>query len=509
MNTRATRSRGEIVALVVVALTAAAFLALASGRINARFGDSDDGINAAVWSANARALRDLGPLESHLGGRREDGTRYATHPPTIVVATAVAQAVAGDHPWSSRAPAWVATVVALALLYGLGRRAGFGPAAAAGAVAAVGLSPMVLNYGPMLDTPVICLPFGLVVAGLWYRSWRDDQPVAAGWIVGAGVLAGLTGWQAAVLTALCAISLAASGLRHRSTPEGRRALIAAVPFLVGGAIGVGLSLSWSWWVYGDFHTLATKFGARSGSSGGVGVGDMVSFQVPWLFNLLGLSSIGLVGCVVALRDRRVRPLAAMALTSVGLYAVIFRQAAAGHQYWNYWAVFPAAIGWGYLLQLLLVALRQPGETGASRGAVAAVSVVVAAVCLFNVVRPNQAAGYITDGQRAADLVGAATFPSDQTSVPYIGQPYRPDAWIAYNTHRTPVAVTSEDQLRALAATSPDVLVLVLGSCDATDPSYAFCASIVTPGDPQGATDNHPPQLLPASELVYRIERGAN
>ena len=221
METRAARSRGEVAALVVVALTAALFLVLAAGRITARFGDSDEGINAAVWSTNARALRDLGPLESHLGGRREDGTRYATHPPTIVVATALAQIVAGDHPWSSRAPAWIATVVALALLYRLGRRAGFEPSVAAAAVVAVGLTPMILVYGPMLDTPVVCLPFGLVVAGLWYRSWRDDHPVAPVWVVVAGTAAGLAGWQAAVLTGLCGLSLVARAVRRRSRARRR------------------------------------------------------------------------------------------------------------------------------------------------------------------------------------------------------------------------------------------------------------------------------------------------
>ena len=266
METRAARSRADVAAYVVVALTALAFLILAAGRITAPFGDSDEGINAAVWSTNARALRDLGPLESHLGGRREDGSRYATHPPAIVVATAAAQVVAGDHPWSSRAPAWLATIVALALLYGLARRAGFEPTASAGAVVAVGLTPMVLVYGPMLDTPVVCLPFGLVVVGLWYRAWRDDHPVAPGWIVLAGAMAGLAGWQAAVLTGLCGLALVGRAVRRRSTPDGRQALRSALPFLVGVALGVGLALLWSWWVYGDFHTLTTKFNGRSGTA---------------------------------------------------------------------------------------------------------------------------------------------------------------------------------------------------------------------------------------------------
>ena len=40
-----------------------------------------------------------------------------------------------------------------------------------------------------------------------------------------------------------------------------------------------------------------------------------------------------------------------------LYAVVFRQAAAGHQYWNYWVLLPTAVGWAYLLRAVV------GEVG--------------------------------------------------------------------------------------------------------------------------------------------------
>jgi hypothetical protein len=513
METRTARPMGEVVALVAVVLTAALFLALSAGRITAPFGDSDEGINAAVWSTNARALRHLGPVDSHLGGRREDGTRYATHPPTIVVAIAVAQWVAGDHPWSSRAPAWIASIVALLLLYQLGRRAGFDPLAAGGAVVAVGLTPMMLAYGAMLDTPVICFPFGVAVVLRWYQVWQNDDPARPGWApvgsmaatAGLGALAGLAGWQAAVVTALCGLSLAARALRHRPG-----AIRAALPFVVGGAIGVGLSLSWSWWVYGDFHTLASKFNGRSGTAGGVGLGDMLSFQVPWIANLLSLSIIGLVGCVAALWDKRVRPLAAMSLAAVVVYALIFRQAAAGHQYWNYWALLPAAVGWGHLLQRLLAEVRERAKpTSRTMASLVAVAVVVVGVAAFDTLRPNQAAGYIDDGRRAAELVARTTFPPDQVALNYVGQPYRPDAWIDYNTGRSPVALTSADELRALADARPDDLVLVLGSCDPTDPSFSFCASLLAPGVPHLALQSTPPRIVTAAELAGHLARSGN
>ena len=170
---------------------------------------------------------------------------------------------------------------------------------------------------------------------------------------------------------------------------------------------------------------------------------MISFQVPWLANLLGLSMVGLVGCVVALRDKGLRPLAAMALASVGVYAVIFRQAAAGHQYWNYWVLLPTAIGWAYLLRLVIDGARQADRSTTSEASVpttatiAVVVGVVVVVAAFGIIRPDQAEGYIDDGHRAAELVDAADLPAEQTVLSYVGQPFRPDAWITYNTSLTP------------------------------------------------------------------------
>src|SRR6185295_7433651 len=188
---------------------------------------------------------------------------------------------------------------------------------------------------------------------------------------------------------------------------------------------------------------------------GVGLGDMVSFQLPWLANLLGLSFVGLIGCLVALRDRFLRPLAAMALLSVALYAVVFRQAAAGHQYWNYWVLLPTAVGWAYLLRAVVgeVAKARTGES-ARTTATAVVVAIVVFVGAYGVLRPDQAQGYIDDGHRAAALVDDAAFPAGQTDLGYVGQPFRPDAWITYNTDLAPFPILSVDQLRALDTDDP-------------------------------------------------------
>ncbi len=501
MDMAARRSATHIAGLVLVAAGCVLFLAIGFGRITAPFGDSDEGINGAVWSLSARSLRTLGVVDSKLGGKRTDGSEYATHPPGTVVATAATQALGGARSWASRAPAWLATLAAFLLLYRLARRAKFAPLVAGGSVALVALTPMALVYGPMLDTPIVAFPFGVLVITRWFRDWNADAPsglASAGLTASAAMFAGLFGWQAAVLTGLCGLTLATRVFGHRPG-----AIRAALPYLIGGAVGVGLSLSWSWWVYGSFHTLFDKFGGRSGESSGVGLGDMVSFQLPWLANLLGLSFVGLIGCVVALRDRFLRPLAAMALASVAVYAVIFRQAAAGHQYWNYWVILPTAVGWAYLLRAVVreVHKARPGDS-ARAASIAVVVAIIVFVGAFGVLRPDQAQQYIVDGHRAAELVNGATFPDGQTDLATVGQPFRADAWITYNTDLHPYNLVSVDQLQQVAAERPDDLVLILGGCDEGDLSYELCTDLTRAAAAEsGDGEVHRPRLVPMRRLV--------
>jgi hypothetical protein len=502
METATRRSAHRAAGVLLVAVGCVLFVAIGWGRISAPFGDSDEGINGAVWSLSASSLRTLGVVDSKLGGERTDGTEYATHPPGTVVTTAVAQAVGGARPWASRAPAWLATLAALVLLYRLARRSGFDRLVAGGATALVALTPMALVYGPMLDTPIVAFPFGVLVITCWFGDWQADADAApdaghAARIALAAALAGLFGWQAAVLTALCGLALAARALRHRPG-----SLRSALPYLLGGAIGVALSLSWSWWVYGDFHTLFDKFGGRSGESSGVGIGDMVSFQLPWLANLLGLSFVGLIGCLVALRDRALRPLAAMALASVAVYAVVFRQAAAGHQYWNFWVLLPTAVGWAYVLRAVVreVAGSRPAESARST-AIGAVVAIVVLVGAFGVLGPDSARDYIDEGHRAARLVDQTPFPTGQTELAYVGQPYRPDAWITYNTDLRPVPILSADQLATLAADQPEHLVLVLGACDDGAANAELCTDLTRAAAAEADGDVTRPRLVPAGALV--------
>ena len=88
---------------------------------------------------------------------------------------------------------------------------------------------MALVYGPMLDTPIVAFPFGVLVDHLLVprlERGRARRPATAGLTALAAVFAGLFGWQAAVLTALCGLTLAARAVRHRPG-----AIRAALPYL--------------------------------------------------------------------------------------------------------------------------------------------------------------------------------------------------------------------------------------------------------------------------------------
>jgi hypothetical protein len=299
--------------------------------------------------------------------------------------------------------------------------------------------------------------------------------------------AALAGWQAAVLAGLAGLVLAGRALRDRE-----RSWTEAVPFLLGGAIGVALSLSWTRWVYGDLATLGDKFFRRSGESGGTGLDDMVSFQVPWLLQLLGLGIVGLASCVAALWDRRARALAGMSLGIVALYAIAFRQAAAGHQYWNYWALLPTAVGFAWAFGR--ISTEVPAR---ARGAVlAGACVVMGGMNLL--VLDNEALRYVDDGREVAELVVASPYPADQEIAPYVGPPYRPDAWLAYYTGLPARQITSPDALDGLA---DDDVVVVLGWCDRNDPALAFCERTVGGAAPDDGAYRPPePRVMAAGAL---------
>lgn len=497
-------SREGWVATGVVGMVAFAFVALSWGRISGTFGDSDEGINSSVWAYNSRSLRELGPLDSALGGRRLDNTAYATHPPLMVVEAAIAETLSGEHEWATRSPAWIGTLVAMGLLYRIGRSLGADPLVSAAATLATAATPMLFTYGFMLDTPVTSLPFGLAVALVWNRSWRATAPATEPrpepsnpWLsLVLSLLACVAGWQSGLLVGLCGASLLVAAMRRRPG-----ALAASLPHLAGAVMGIALSVGWGYWAYGSFDALVDKLTRRSGSAGGISPIDVVTFQVPWLFQLLGLSVIGLFSCAAALRDRTYRPLAALSLTIVGMYCLIFREAAAGHQYWIYWSLFPTAVGLTYAFASLQRATRNAGLTAAGTGGVLVGLAILMAV--IDVSRGSDALTLIADGTAPADRLRAQSLPPGD-AVYYIGQPFRPDSWIIYYTGRHGQLLRSEDEVARLARDQPDTPVFVIGLCegDAADPAHHLCTRVT--GSPDPDSSGRPERAPSAAELAREL-----
>jgi hypothetical protein len=125
---------------------------------------------------------------------------------------------------------------------------------------------------------------------------------------------------------------------------------------------------------------------------------------------------------------------------------------------------------------------------------------VVAIGLGNwLVAPHRAADEIARGHRTVDALLATELPADAQVVPYVGQALRPDSWIRYYTGRAAEPVQSIEQLDQLAATRPDMPVLVLGWCAEDDPGRPFCEAVA---DALGRAE---PVVLPANALVQRLD----
>ena len=494
---RPASSADKAIAAVLLGLLAIGFLVSAWPRITGPIGDSDEGINAAVWGFDSRALRELGPVESRFGGVRTDGTKYATHPPLIVAEAALIERVVGEHPWSTRAAAWLGTLVAIGLLFGILRELGLSPPVAAAATVATGASHMLFVYGAMLDTMITAFPFALAVAWIWYRQWIGRTTPRAPVILLLATLACLGGWQATFMVALCGLATLAR-VRHDRAAVGR-----ALPYLVGAVIGVALTIAWGLWVYGSLSVLGDKLIRRTGGED-ASIAKMIDFQLPWLGQLLGVGFLAWAACAVSLRDRRYRPLAALSLVSVIVYALVLKEGSGGHQYWNYWGLFPAAIGMGYAFGALARATRRRMRR---RPLAATVAVLVAMVLVVavNLSRPNQAADLIRAGYASYDLVASTPLAPGQGELTYVAEPNRIDDWIRYRGAPAVRPLLSADELRALARDHPEDTVLVLGTCARPDPT-GICVQLT------GSSSNDeavPPRLVTAAELARQLDGGSS
>jgi hypothetical protein len=138
----------------------------------------------------------------------------------------------------------------------------------------------------------------------------------------------------------------------------------------------------------------------------------------------------------------------------------------------------------------------------ARAAAPVFAIACLAMAVVNlVVLDDDALRYIEDGREVAELVVANPLPAGQADAYYVGQAYRPDAWLSYYTGRPPLQLASSDELDALAAQSPDTVVVVLGWCEPTDPAAAFCREVVGTGPPNGGYTEPQPRVETAEKLV--------
>lgn len=326
--------RGTRLLVVAVIALSALFLVSNASLLNSRFSTSFDGLNGSVWGGGSRAMREDGIVASRFGGLAPRGA-YANHPPGLLAESYVAESVAGEHHIVTRAPAWIASIIALALMAWLLVEAGFRRGVVAAAIAIVATSSMFLVYGTMLDTPITSLPYslGVLIAAQRVVKGRPPRP----WLlVLLGFLAVCSGWQSATFLACVGVWIVLA--KH----SGRDRFASATWLAAGGALGLAVTLAWIRWVYGSFGPLTNRQAQRAS---GMDSFQALKQQGLYLVDLIPYAgAVGLVGLLLVLIGaQRVRPLVLAASGSVLSYAVYFRQGAAVHDFWNYAILIPLAV----------------------------------------------------------------------------------------------------------------------------------------------------------------------
>jgi hypothetical protein len=484
------------VVTIVLVLLGAAYLVLALPAMTAPFGDNHDGRNAATWGAGSRALREEGPVESVLGAQHQDGTVYANHPPAILSLTAGAEVVGGEQPPATRAPALVASLAAIPLLYLVLRAVDLGRWPAAIGTAAAVSTPMFRTFGTMLDTPVIGLPVGLAVVLAWRR--RGAGTPLPRWSEAAiGALAALAAWQCllAVGIVIC-VTVVPSIVQERRVT--RAAVRAMAPLTLGAAAGLAITLAWIALAHHGLADLGEVFLQRTGAGEGHGLSSAIERQRVWLPDLLGVAIIGLASCVAALAHRRHRTTAAVLLTSSLGMGVLMADGAAIHSYWLYWSVVPAAFGLAWAVDAVLtLPVQDLGLAGRLR------PVAVAALALVAMAGPASRS-VVHDWERAGadagDLVAVADYPAGQDELQLVGIINPPAAWIDYEVGLKGVAASGRDDLEALADRRPDELVLLTTWCP-NGPAGDTCRDVT------GAASTSPRvyEILSAAEIAARLD----
>jgi len=427
---------------------AAGLLALTVPDLDAPFGPSHDGRNAAMWALASDGVQAHGLVGSKFGARHADGAVYANHPPITGLVTAASVAVLGRSEVGVRIPGLLTALASIPLLWLLLTRLRLSPHAAAVGCAVALATPMFLGYGPMVDTPTMSFPIALALLAVWLA------PRARPWLLASlAAAAVLAGWEACLLTA---VVLAVELVRSRS---GSRLLSRSLA--AGFAAGLVSLSAWLLWVHGSLGPIIDTLTFRAGQDDPVRLSASLWAQADHLRSgfPLPVFAVAAAGCVLAVR--RGGLLRTMTLVSGGVvatYSLVLRQAAFNHAYWSYWVLLPVAIGIATLVQDATTVLAdQPKVRVVARHTCTALALVAVALSLTTT--PLAKAEAEAEYHAAAPL-RRATLSPQQNRMWVRGDVVMPASWVEFYARRPVRPLTSVRSLDRLARDHPTHLVFV-------------------------------------------------
>jgi hypothetical protein len=160
--------------------------------------------------------------------------------------------------------------------------------------------------------------------------------------------------------------------------------------------------------------------------------------------------------------------------TVVAYSLVFWQAAAFHDYWNYWSIAPFAVGFAVIVERVIADLSSRGVRPGL--AVLGIGVLALAVPVATWVGGSPSQTILDQGVVMADAVSDPRPPDQHVfAAAGVGQPLE---WISY-VGRDPVVELGRSSLARMARDHPAWRVLA-GCEDKPDPGSIACGRIDDP-----------------------------